>query len=80
MRGCCGSERTHTHRDRQSKYSNPHCACAPRVNQGVCIAVTLAFCTLLGQDLSDVKFNEDVMRKQLESCFDKKHLTTFPKL
>ena len=43
---------------------------------------TMAFCTSLamGQDLSDVKFDEDVMREHLESCFNKKHLTTFPKL
>ena len=47
-----------------------------------CDAFTLAFCISLamGQDLSDVKFDEDVMREHLESCFDKKHLTTFPKL
>jgi len=42
---------------------------------------TLAFCTSLAmeQDLSDVKFDENVMREQLESCFERKHLTTFPK-
>ena len=56
----------------------------PQSQAGVhdCGVFTLAFCTSLamGQDLSDVKFDEDVMREHLESCFDKKHLTTFPKL
>jgi len=26
---------THTHTDTQTKYSNPRCACAPRVNEWV---------------------------------------------
>ena len=35
MRGCYGSSIANTHTDRQSKYSNPRCACAPRVNDVV---------------------------------------------
>ena len=45
-----------------------------------CGVFALAFCTSLarGEDLSDLKFNQDVMRKHLETCFYKKNLFTFP--
>ena len=56
----------------------------PQLQAGIhdCGVFALAFCTSLamGEDLSDVKFNQDVMRKHLEACCDKKHLSTFPKL
>ena len=46
-----------------------------------CGVFALAFCTSLAMgDLSDMKFNQDVMRKHLEARFDEKHPSIFPKL
>lgn len=56
----------------------------PQLQTGVhdCGLFALAFCVSLamGEDLSNVNFNQDMIRKHLEECFDKKHLYTFPTL
>ena len=56
----------------------------PQLQVGVydCGLFVLAFCTslALGEDLSDIKFDQARMRNHLEHCFENKYLSSFPKL
>ncbi len=56
----------------------------PQIQDGCndCGLFALAFCTALanGEDLSSIKFDQSLMRKHLQICFENKHLVCFPKL
>ena len=56
----------------------------PQLQIGIhdCGIFALAFCTslALGEDLSDVEFDQARMRNHLDDCFEIKYLSSFPKL
>lgn len=55
----------------------------PQIQEGShnCGLFALAFCTSLanGEDVCSIMFNQSLMRKHLEMCFEKGELLSFPK-
>lgn len=54
----------------------------PQIQEGVhdCDLFALSFCiSLANEDVCSVRFNQSLMRKHLEMCFERKKLLQFPK-
>ena len=56
----------------------------PQLQTGIndCGLFALAFCTslALGEDLSEIKYDQARMRMHLENCLEAKQLSSFPKI
>ena len=56
----------------------------PQIQNGYndCGLFALAFATSLanGEDLSNIKYDQSLMRKHLQVCFENKELNSFPRL